>query len=90
MLCIDVKGARVVGRKMPDAVKIFIKTPSLTELKSRLIQRGSESQKTIDLRLKTARKEIKEEKYYHYSVVNGHLETACNKLETIVLSIFKN
>ena len=90
LLCIDVKGARVVSRKFPDAVKIFIKTPSLTELKNRLVQRGSESQQTIHLRLNTARQELKEEKNYHYSVVNGHLETACNKLESIMLSIFKN
>ena len=36
LLCIDVKGAKVVRRKFPKAISIFIKTPSLIETQIRL------------------------------------------------------
>jgi len=42
LLCIDVKGARTVWRKHHKAVRIFIKTSTMEELKRRLEGRGSE------------------------------------------------
>ena len=86
LLCIDVKGAKVVCRKFPEAVRIFINVPSLTVLRKRLEARGSESKKIIQLRLKTARKEVKEIKNYTHIVVNVQLERAHQILKNIILS----
>jgi len=84
LLCIDVKGARRVRREFPEAVGIFIKTPSIKVLQERLRQRASESHATMALRLKVARKELKEAPYYSYVVTNGRLEKARRDLERIV------
>ena len=40
-LDIEVQGARQVGEKMPEAIKIFVIPPSLDELRNRLVKRGS-------------------------------------------------
>ena len=84
LLCIDVKGARVVCGEFPRALKIFIKTPSMKVLRERLTRRASENDETLEVRLKVAREEVKESKQYDHIVVNGHLDHAARKLESIV------
>ena len=86
LLCIDVKGARTVCRKFPRAVKIFIKTSSLAILKERLRKRGSEAGAAMDVRLETARRELREARHYDYVVVNDNLHKAARKLYKIVCS----
>ena len=84
LLCIDVKGAAVVAEQFPQAIKIFIKAPSLAVLKKRLMDRASESKDALKIRLETARKELKEAKKYDYVVVNDDLSRAFKYLETFV------
>jgi len=84
LLCIDVKGAKTAGRCFPDAVRIFIKTPTIGDLKRRLAARGSETKKDLALRLATARRELKEAGKYDHIVVNGRLSAAFKNLEKIV------
>ena len=86
LLCIDVKGAKTVCRKFPGAVKIFIKTSSLAILKERLHKRGSEARAAMDVRLETARRELREVKHYDYVVVNDNLHKVARKLYKIVCS----
>ena len=85
LLCIDVKGARVVFKKFKDAVGIFVKTPSFAILKKRLEARASENKKTLQKRLAIAKTELKEARHYRYVVVNDVLVKALKKLETIIL-----
>jgi guanylate kinase len=84
LLCIDVKGAKVVVKKFPEAVRIFIKTASLDDLKRRLEKRASESTADMHTRLTRARNELKEAKNYDHVVVNDNLKTAYKKLRAIV------
>ena len=84
LLCIDVKGARVVRKKYPQAVTIFIKTPNLKVLKKRLEERGSENKAVMLLRLNTAREELNEAKYYDHILINDDFSKAYKKLENIV------
>lgn len=86
LLCIDVKGAKTVCRGFPGAVKIFIKTSSLAILKERLRKRGSEARAAMDVRLETARRELREAKHCDYVVVNDNLHKAARKLYKIVCS----
>ena len=86
LLCIDVKGARVVTRKFRNVLRIFIKTPSVSVLKRRLRERGSEDAKTINLRLKTAKKELKEAQKYDYVIINNDLKTAYRHLRKIIIA----
>jgi len=84
LLCIDVKGAKTVAKEFPQALKIFIKTPSLKVLKERLSARGSESSQSLKLRLKVARQELKEAASYDHVVVNSDLKNALKNLLQIV------
>jgi len=84
LLCIDVKGAKTVRRKFPESVAVFIKTPSLAVLASRLKGRGSEQKNIVRLRLETARKELREAEKYDHVVVNDTLSAAYRNLETLV------
>jgi guanylate kinase len=84
LLCIDVKGAKTVRRKFPKAITIFVTTPSLKVLEARLKGRGSEQKDDIQIRLETAKKELREIKKYHYVIVNDDLQEAYGRLEAIV------
>lgn len=84
LLCIDVKGAAYVSRKREDVFKIFVKTPSLAELGRRLKKRGSENAGTLRLRLKIARDEIKQAKFYDHVIVNDKLSQAYRDLARIL------
>ncbi len=86
LLCIDVQGARVVRRKFPQVTKIFVKTSSIKELEKRLKGRGSENMSVIRMRMKTARRELKEAKHYDHIIINDHLPTAYSDLERIIRS----
>jgi len=84
LLCIDVKGAKTVAQEFPRALKIFIKAPSMKVLEARLKDRGTESGESLDLRLKVARRELKEARYYDHVVINEDLNRALGSLQQIV------
>ena len=86
LLCIDVKGAKVVNRQLSGVIKIFVSAPSLSVLKKRIEQRGAEDKKTIDLRIKTAKKELLEARHYDHIIINDRLNKAFSRLEKLVLS----
>ncbi len=83
LMTIDVKGARAVKKYFPDAVAVFILSPSLKTLIKRLKLR-KETEGNIAIRLKTAKKEIKEAFFYEYFVVNGKIEKAVEDIIKIV------
>lgn len=89
LLCIDVKGARVIRRLYPGAVTVFIKAPSWAVLRARLGSRRTENAQNLRLRLGVARGEMQEAEYYTHTVVNDNLATALKKLEFIISSEIK-
>ena len=76
ILEIDVKGARQVRRKMPDAVTLFVLPPSVEELEKRLRGRGSEEEAELARRLRNAVEESREQGDYRYVVLNDVLHRA--------------
>ncbi len=86
ILEIDVQGAMRVKSAYPDAVLIFIAPPSMSELKSRLIHRGTESSETIERRFDTAYKEMEYIGKYDYVVVNDILDQAIVRAEDIIVA----
>lgn len=69
---------------MPEAVFIFLTPPSLTELKSRIVGRGTETNEVVDKRMATAHHEIEMMKHYDYAVVNDEVRLAVEKIKDIV------
>ena len=84
VLEIDVQGAFIVKQKMPEAVMIFVKPPSMEELRRRLEGRGSEEREERELRIKNAEAEIACADKYDYVVVNDDLERTVDEVINIV------
>lgn len=84
LLDIDVQGAALVKKAMPQAVLIFILPPSFAVLSERLNKRGLDSKEVIERRLKVAADEVARYREFDYAVVNDDLETAARALESIV------
>ncbi|MBS4172461.1 guanylate kinase [Bacillus sp. FJAT-49736] len=81
---IEVQGARQVRDKFPEGLFIFLAPPSLNELQSRIVTRGTETDELIQNRMKEARKEIELMSLYDYVVENDEVEAACNRIKAIV------
>ncbi len=81
---IDVEGALNVMREYPDAVTVFLKTPSEEEYETRLRSRGTESEEVIQRRLATCRSELKMAHHYRHQVVNDDLDRAVNEIASIL------
>jgi len=83
---IDVQGAVRVMEQHPQAVTIFLSTPSENEYARRLRSRGAESEEAIQRRLETAHEELRFADRYRYRVVNDDLDRAVGEITDILLS----
>ena len=86
ILEIDVQGGLQVKEKYPEANLIFFKTPNMEELEARLRGRKTDSEETIQLRLKNSIKELEYEKFYDISIINYTVEKSCEDLINIINS----
>ena len=83
---IDVKGALCVMEQYPNAVTIFLETPSEEVFEQRLRARGTESEEVIQRRLRTSREELKSADRYRYQVCNDDLDRAVNEIIEVLVS----
>ena len=84
---VDVVGGLHLKKYFGDkAISIFVKTQSLNELETRLRNRKTETEFTLQTRLHKAKKEMKYEKEFDFILVNDHPETSFQKAESIVNS----
>ena len=86
ILDIDGQGARQLRQKNIPGVFIFILPPSLAELKRRLMKRKSEAKEALQERLKKAREEISQARWYDYLIENDRLKEARERLRAIILA----
>jgi len=86
MLVIDVQGAKQVRTRGIETVGIFVLPPSATVLEQRLRGRSKDTEDQIRTRLEVACREVDEFASYEYVVVNDELETAVDRLRSIVLA----
>ncbi len=84
ILEIEIQGAMEVKKNFPESVFIFIVPPSLEELVSRIRGRGTETEDVIQLRMETAKKELKFAKEYHYIVPNLVVEDTAQNILNIM------
>ncbi|MDN4523478.1 guanylate kinase [Fictibacillus fluitans] len=86
ILEIEVQGALQVRKTFPEGVFIFLTPPSLEELRSRIVGRGTETEDLINNRMTVAREEIEMMQHYDYSVVNDEISSACSRIQSIITS----
>lgn len=81
---IDVQGHELVRKQLDDVVtSVFITTPNLTQLESRLNNRATDSKDVIEKRIKNAKQEVEFFQDYDYFIVNDDLEAASKQLVSI-------
>jgi len=91
LLDIDVVGAINVKKLYGErCLAIFIKPPSLEELRFRLSARGTETTDSLNERIGKASKELTFEPAFDHVVVNDHLEEACSAVISIVRSFMRS
>ena len=84
ILEIEIEGATNIKKLIPEALFIFIMPPSLKELVKRLKGRGTETNDKIIKRFNAAYREVNEVTKYNYVVVNDEINTAVDKIESII------
>lgn len=78
---IDVVGALSVKKQYPNnSLSIFIKAPSIKELRKRLEKRGTETPETLEERVGKAEKELDYASLFDKIIVNDDLEMATIEL----------
>ncbi len=83
---IDWKGARKIRKKYnkKNILDFFILPPSKTELRRRLIKRGRDNNKEINLRLSYALDEMKHYNEYKYVLINENIQNTANDIKKII------
>ncbi len=91
VLDIDVQGAIHVQKEYPvNSLFVFIKPPSIEELKKRLQSRGSESSDSLHIRINKASFELSFAQHFAHVIENKDFETACADAEKIVRAFINN
>ena len=77
---IDVVGGVNLKKLYGDkALSVFIKAPSLSVLKERLVARNTEDEANLNMRLEKAEEEMTYAKYFDIVIVNDNLKMAQNE-----------
>jgi guanylate kinase len=85
VLEIELNGARQIRKKVKEAVLIFIEPPSWIELESRLVNRGTESSHSLEMRLNKAKEELKAASEFDFVLVNTKVEQVVQELVSLAL-----
>ena len=88
---IDVVGGLRIKKKYPDkTLAVFVKPPSVDELKRRLKKRKTESDERINMRIAKASVELATAPQFDNIIKNKDLDTALNEAKELVTSFIKN
>lgn len=84
ILEIEVQGALNVKAARPEAIMVFVIPPSISELRRRLLKRGTEPEEVINKRVSKAIEEIPYAAKYDYVIVNDALEEAIDDFRAVI------
>ena len=88
---IDVSGGLRIKRKYPeDTIAIFVKPPSVDELKIRLKKRKTETENKINMRISKASAEMATADLFDLVIENKILKSAQKEARNIVLDFIKS
>lgn len=88
---IDVKGGVNIKKIFGDAaLAVFVKAPSVEDLRKRLIGRGTDTPDAIEKRVAKAEEELTYEKYFDVVLVNDDLKTSLAQAEGLIDSFVLN
>lgn len=90
ILDVDVQGAKEVKKQFPDAVMIFVMTPTIEDLEKRLLERGTDSIEKIRGRVKDAEEEVKQADFFENKIITVEKERSYAQFKQIVLDAKNN
>jgi len=77
---VDVKGGLRLKKEFGSrAMSLFIKPPGIDDLRQRLIKRGTDHPREIEIRINKAREEMGKALFFDKIVINDVLERACRE-----------
>jgi len=83
---IDVNGALAIKKHYPEALLLFIKPPAREALIERLQGRNSETEASIQKRLKRLEYEYEQAKDFDYVIINDDLNKVVTEIEALILA----
>lgn len=84
ILEVEVQGAKQLQTRLPDAVRVFIRPPSLESLEARLRARNTEDASVAKGRLERAREELHYADECQHRIVNDSIDKAVEELLRII------
>jgi len=87
LMDLDTQGALHVKQLRPQTLLIFLRPPSLEDLRARLERRGTDSPEAIQKRIERAEQEIEQSSHYDFVVLNRDLTQAKQELKDIILAV---
>ncbi len=88
---IDVVGGLRIKKKFPkETLAVFVKPPSVDELKIRLKKRKTESEEKINMRIAKASVEMATAPQFDYIIENDELEKALKEAKELVFQFINN
>ena len=90
LLEMDVKGSMSIKKLYPEQTfSIFIMPPSITHLRERLRSRGTDSENSINIRLKRFQEEMEFREKFDYVMINEDLDLAKIELQNTINNLKK-
>ena len=86
LLEIEIEGARQVKEAMPEALMVFLKPPSMSELESRITGRGTDTPERIAARLALARAEMAAADEFDHILINHRVDEVIQSLVSLATS----
>jgi guanylate kinase len=94
ILDIDINGAEKLLETYPDANTIFLFPPSISDLKTRLMRRGTETKESLALRLSNAHVELtrglESDEIIGFRLLNKDLKDSIAAFLKLVENIYPN
>lgn len=84
---IDVQGARAVKEQYPDALLVFVDTPTRDEQERRLVARGDQPEKVAQRLAKGDEERVEAERIGMVTVVNDDLERAVAEVRALLSGV---
>ncbi len=85
LLELDVKGAIVLQTLYPGiTISIFVQPPSLDDLRTRLVNRGTDSEERITKRLERLSAELEYKSHFDFHIINDNVDRAVDEIMNIL------
>ncbi len=85
LFVLEPKGAMTISKKFPDALTLFLKAPSLEELKKRFVIRGDSKEKA-DERIELVKRDLSFEKKFNHTIINDKLDETISEAEKQIIN----